>query len=352
MVHSTRLESVRRKARGFESHLLRQSPYNLHTVMPQKTDGPIKENLKYSRPHLRFIFLIHDKFPDDSTRLLESLADRDLLFIEAISRKSQLAKKVIEQAINLVFTPPDQLDDKDRQIRQEVLEKIAENDFIFPQLFLCLAGSGKKVVLVDIDPTHSCQAILEKCDRLRDSILTSLKRGMVDTALQYFMLFVAERADFHQQRELVIRDQINEYFTAPGKKNTKAAVIQGLVHSPTTSLFDNDRYEIESITLNQIDNLETKLWLAKRLEQEITEIDYKKALLETYILSDLLPVQQLTDSQVEAALKLFEVTYRQKLARLTNRRRLSQAEKETYAPFAFNQTVTSLFETVKRWIGN
>lgn len=319
--------------------------------MPPKTES-FKEGLGRVKPHLRFIFLTHDRFPDDPTDLLQALSDRDLIFLEAVSIKATTSRSKIEETFNLVLSPPEKLDQNQKHHREIILEKFRQENGLLAQLAVHLAGSGKQIVLVDIDPSHDCHPLIGQSERLRQSIVASLMLGKIDTAHQYHQIYVSTKAKLHAQRESVVHQQIEDYLKSASGAEIKAAVIQGLIHTPTVSLFDHDRYQIESLILNQSSSLEYQLWLSKRLGQEITEIDYQRSLLGEVLLDSPVLARRLSPEQVQGALRQFEIIYKQKLARLSNRRRLTEEEKETYGLYAFNQTIIGLLSTIKLWLGD
>lgn len=317
-----------------------------------------EKETKNTKPYLRFVFTKHDHFPDNPRHLFQAIEGCDLLFIEAVSLSSVERTRKIEALFNLVLAKPETIDSESQKIQIEIRQGLLESENFVDLLVANLAGQGLHLVFVDISPADTCFPLLEESNKNKENLELMLRHGKIIEAQREHINYVASRAKFHTQREEVVQQQIETYLAAlPKQIKIKAAIIQGLVHIPTASLFENDNFQIESVQLDEL-SLESELWLSKRLGQDISESAYQRALLADFILSAAMPenakettilVRRLTDDQISAAIGQFEVVYRQNLARLSNRRRLSQVEKEVYAPFAFNQTVAELLSAVKRW---
>lgn len=272
-----------------------------------------------------------------------------------------------ETLINLILANTETINTDQRQLQTKLIDQIRDSDNFVSQLACHLAQSGKRFFFIDIDPDHPGFQLAEKSCELLGLVIKSFKEGDLTIAEASHQEYVAIRAKFHATRENEVKLQINRTVANLQKEGltVRAAIIQGAVHQPTAGLFDRESYETEVSVLSGDLTLESQLWLKKRLGQEPTPAEYRRALLVLILIEnfDLEPgfnpaadrqlttlVNQLSTVQLDAAYNQFEIGYRQNLARLAKRRRLTLPERSMLAPAAFALTIESLLKTIRRWV--
>lgn len=322
-----------------------------------------ESEVKPTRPNLHFFFLAHRYFGQCSEKLLPELVDRDIVFMETVNLQGDSRQRT-EASINLILASPESLNPEETQLQAELIKVVSQSDNYVSRLAYHLAGTGKLFYFVDIDEGHPAFPMIEKSHELINQVIESLKEGNLPRAESLHQEYVATRATLHQIRETEVKNQITSIVSHLQQAGVtiRAAVIQGAIHQSTANIFTENGYDIETTVLSE-QTLEGELWLKKRLGLEPTNADYRRALLvfillENYDLeSDFdakvhqelaLLVNRLSDNQIDLTMREFEQTYRQNLARLTNRRRLTPVDRKDFAPAVFSLTIGSLLRSINR----
>ncbi len=321
---------------------------------------------KQQQPNLHFFFLAHHDFDHCSEKLLPEMTSRNVVFMETVNLEGN-SRQQTEALINLVLALPETLDAEQQRLQEKLIKELSVSKNFVSQFVYHLARTGKRFFFIDIDPGHPDFQLAEKSCDLLGLVIKSFKEGDLAQAEASHREYVAIRAKFHEARENEVKLQINRTVAHLQKEALaiRAAVIQGAIHQPTAGLFDRESYETEVSVLSGDITLEGQLWLKKRLGQEPTPVEYRRALLVLMLIEncDLEPgfnlaadreltilVNKLPDNLLNAAFSQFELTYRQNLAQLTKRRRLTPSEKAMFAPAAFALTIESLLKTIRRWV--
>lgn len=317
---------------------------------------PLEREVKPTKPHLKFIFCPHDERPELPDFLINEIGDRPYIFLEAVSfNQTANERTALEATFNLCLTSPDQLSPDQAQTRLGYLSRLSESKVFSHQLIYRLAGSDKKIFLIDADPGCEFFPLFEQVNYLRSQIFNYLHHNRFDLAGLAHQEYVDQLASLHFQREQLVHHQIKYGLVnlQANDINPRIAVIQGTVHSPTASLFTNDFVETESLIYPAPLPLEPSLWLKKRLYEPITDLDYLRALIIDFLFEDEqipasihIGLANYTFDQYTALLHEFDLAYHQHLNRITNRRRLTEEAKEPYLPIVYHFAVHSLLNSL------
>lgn len=316
---------------------------------------------------LRFIFQNHDVGTDHTESVVSSLKDCQVIFLEAVSlHQTSEERQATEGYYNFALTTPN--DTKKLETWQSYVAQLKNSGHPIDRLIGSLAGTNIHLYFVDADPTCDFFPLFEQANTLHKQIVYALKLGQIDQARSFHHQLVNIRAELQFKRENLVRSQIEGILISlPVGSITQAAIIQGTIHQPTSTLFNTERFEVESLVFDPDLPPEAVLWLKKRQGLDIPELEYQKALLSCYLLplayddesvmSGANPsinqylarlVDQLTPEQLHSTYVGFEIIYNQKLIRLCKNSRPGSADRATFGPFVYNQAALETLHTLER----
>lgn len=314
------------------------------------------EPVPKEKPFLRCIFLPHGEFPENPQPLLDKLTDTNILFLEAVGFTQTSEERArTEQQFNFALADLTRFPEF-QDAQHELITQLWSTDNFGNRLVASLGNTGKRIFLVDIDKNHPSLPLLVSVKNDTNLVSTHLEHGHVKEAQTLFRDLCLRRSTLHRIREEEVKTQIEKIVTRLEQQGVtvRAAVVQGLIHTPTATLFDTNRFSIETAVFSIPVPLQAQIWMNLRNGNPVNDIDYDRALL----IDHLLPLEEnqgdwmnaLTSEQVTAAFSQFDRFYHQVFYRLTGHRRLSQEEKDFYYPYAFDVARTKLLETIKQWV--
>lgn len=313
------------------------------------------EPVPKQKPFLRFIFLAHGKFPENPQPLLNRLSDTNIIFIEAVGFTQTSEERArVEHQFNFAmadFTNSPEFQDPQR----ELINQLEASGNFINQLIARLGKNGKRAFLVDIDKNHPSHPLLLSVKEDATHLTRILEHGQLAEARVLFRDLCVRRSTINRIREEEVKNQIESTVTHLEQKgvSVRAAVIQGLIHTPTAMLFD-DSFSVEMEIFASPIPLQGEIWMNLRNGKPVSETDFDRSLLVDHILpfeENGSELKRLTPEQVSTALSQFTQLYEQEFRLLTPKnRRLTIEEKNSYAPFAFEMTRIKLLEAVKQWV--
>jgi|CXWL01.1.fsa_nt_gi hypothetical protein len=321
-----------------------------------------------TQSEIYFIYLLHfDRLLSQDDPLLISPANQDLILFEFVGTRAFRQTMTLE--LNLILANPDTLSESDMKSRNNLIIEYADQPNLIFQVAIHLAGSNKRLFLVDIDDSHQAYSKCEKALKTQSLINKLVSEGDLTTAISSHEQNVDLWASLNRDREQTVADQVLEIINNdPSPK--KVAVVQGTIHAPTSQIVQNNSpLKTEVVNFSPDLPLEAKLWLKKASGSEISRIEYLQAFITQFLLLpgarqfyDLEDYNQqvmgeanqiatlLTAKQIEELLALYQSLYRSHLRQLMPRSPKNASYfKNSYTPFVYRSAIKELFQTVKFW---
>ncbi len=321
---------------------------------------------------ISFIFYYHAerRYPSDDP-LFTLLEDSDLILSELVGLSTK-ARRKFENDLNLVLLAQENLTPDQIKARGALLTRYQISLDTDEQIALHFAGTGKTILFIDTSSEDTeVFNLFQEGLVLQKSVNSALISGDIHQArinYQGYLEMLIREVYF---RNRLVARQILELIETGVGNDRRIAILQGYLHSQMVGLLQTPLPpHCQSQVHFLIPTLTPEIKLAEDLllGRTVSETDYLRSLLSDYILLPALSFQTetdneidllielcslvstLSDDQVESALNQFSLIYRQNLTRLLgSNRRPSPKNKQSYTPFAFAQTSTSLLQTVRRW---
>lgn len=250
--------------------------------MPRR--APEREPEPAKKPFLRFIYLQHGWLPEDPEFLLRQFDDVELIFLEVVGQSPE-SRQLLEQQFNLALADPAKLSPKKADWQLRTIEQLRQGRFM-ANLVVLLAGSGKQAKLIDISSQDPSYELYQKAKEEQATINQLLRQKKLAAAQQLLMDNSRHFGTLNRHREKLVREQIGRVCAArkAANRTVRAAVVQGLVHFPTASLFDPKKFQSETVFLPIPLPLVNQLEIKHRLGESADDDEYRRALLADFIL--------------------------------------------------------------------